>query len=78
VNLPGVVLPLSALTEKDRADLRFALDIPVDWVALSFVQQPSDMAELRGLVQGRRPAWPRSRSPPRWNDWRPSSTSRTA
>jgi pyruvate kinase len=53
VNLPGVVLPLSALTEKDRLDLRFALDIPVDWVALSFVQQPSDMAELRGLVQGR-------------------------
>jgi pyruvate kinase len=53
VNLPGVVLPLSALTEKDRADLRFALDIPVDWVALSFVQRPEDMAELRGLVQGR-------------------------
>lgn len=53
VNLPGVVLPLSPLTEKDRVDLRFALDIPVDWVALSFVQQASDMAELRGLVQGR-------------------------
>jgi pyruvate kinase len=53
VNLPGVVLPISAMTDKDRIDLRFALDIPVDWVALSFVQQPSDMAELRGLVQGR-------------------------
>ncbi len=53
VNLPGVVLPISAMTDKDRADLSFALEIPVDWVALSFVQQPSDMAELRGLVQGR-------------------------
>jgi pyruvate kinase len=53
VNLPGVVLPLSALTEKDRADLRFALEIPVDWIALSFVQRPEDMIELRGLVQGR-------------------------
>ncbi len=53
VNLPGVVLPLSAMTEKDRADLRFALEIPVDWVALSFVQRPEDMIELRGLVQGR-------------------------
>jgi pyruvate kinase len=53
VNLPGVVLPLSPLTEKDREDLAFALDLGVDWVALSFVQQPSDMRELHGLVQGR-------------------------
>jgi pyruvate kinase len=53
VNLPGVILPLSPLTEKDRVDLRFALEVGVDWVALSFVQQAGDMAELRGLVQGR-------------------------
>ncbi len=53
VNLPGVVLPLSALTDKDRADLAYALDLGVDWVALSFVQKPEDMAELRSLVAGR-------------------------
>jgi pyruvate kinase len=53
VNLPGVLLGLSALTPKDRADLNYALDLGVDWVALSFVQQPADMAELREIVQGR-------------------------
>ena len=52
VNLPGVTLPLSALTAKDRADLAFALRIGVDWVALSFVQRAADMAELRKLVNG--------------------------
>ena len=50
VNLPGVSLPISALTEKDRADLETALAIGVDWVAQSFVQRPEDVAELRGLV----------------------------
>jgi pyruvate kinase len=53
VNLPGVILPLSALTDKDRADLDYALELGVDWVALSFVQKPEDMAELRMLVGGR-------------------------
>jgi pyruvate kinase len=53
VNLPGVILGLSPLTPKDRNDLAFALDLGVDWVALSFVQQPGDMAELREIVQGR-------------------------
>jgi len=53
VNLPGLTLPLSALTAKDRADLAFALRIGVDWIALSFVQRADDMAELRRLVQGR-------------------------
>lgn len=53
VNVPQVVLPLSALTEKDRLDLQVGLDMGVDWVALSFVQRPEDMAELRALVQGR-------------------------
>jgi pyruvate kinase len=52
VNLPGVTLPLSALTPKDRADLAFALRMGVDWVALSFVQRAADMAELRQLVNG--------------------------
>jgi pyruvate kinase len=53
VNLPGVILGLSPLTPKDRDDLAFALELGVDWVALSFVQQPGDMAELREIVQGR-------------------------
>lgn len=50
VNVPGVVLPLSALTPKDREDLQFGLDQGVDWVALSFVQRPEDIAVLRELV----------------------------
>ncbi|MBE7217965.1 MAG: pyruvate kinase [Caulobacteraceae bacterium] len=51
--LPGAVIPVPALTAKDREDLAFALRLGVDWVALSFVQQPSDMAELRRIVGGR-------------------------
>ena len=53
VNVPNAVLPLSALTEKDRSDLAFALDLGVDWVALSFVQRPEDVAEARKLIAGR-------------------------
>jgi pyruvate kinase len=53
VNVPGAVLPLSPLTEKDRADLHFGLDAGADWVAQSFVQRPEDVAELRKLVAGR-------------------------
>jgi pyruvate kinase len=53
LNVPNVVLPISALTEKDRADLAHALDHGVDWVALSFVQRPEDVAEIRKLVAGR-------------------------
>ena len=50
VNLPDVVLPLAALTEKDRADLQFALGLGIDWLALSFVQRPEDVAEARELM----------------------------
>lgn len=53
VAAPGVTIPTSALTDKDRADLDFALRIGVDWIALSFVQRAADMAELRRLVGGR-------------------------
>lgn len=53
LNVPDVVLPISALTEKDRRDLQFGLDLGVDWVALSFVQRPEDVAEARKLVAGR-------------------------
>src|SRR5258708_2914343 len=53
VNVPNAVLPLSALTEKDRSDLAVALELGVDWVALSFVQRPEDVAEGRKLVAGK-------------------------
>ncbi|HYD59436.1 MAG TPA: pyruvate kinase [Noviherbaspirillum sp.] len=51
VNVPDVVLPIPALTEKDKRDLAFALSLGVDWVALSFVQRPEDLVEARALVQ---------------------------
>jgi pyruvate kinase len=53
VNLPDVVLPLPALTQKDRADLDFVCELGVDWLALSFVQRPEDVDEARRLVRGR-------------------------
>jgi pyruvate kinase len=53
VNVPGVILPLSALTPKDRQDLDFGLELGVDWLALSFVQRPEDVAEVRTLARGR-------------------------
>lgn len=53
LNVPDVVVPMAALTEKDRSDLNFALDQGVDWVALSFVQRPEDLAEARRLIGGR-------------------------
>ena len=53
VNIPGAVLKLSPLTPKDRADLEFGLALGVDWVALSFVQRPTDVLEASGLISGR-------------------------
>ncbi len=53
LNVPNALLRLSPLTEKDRADLAYALDIGVDWIALSFVQRPEDVAEARKLIAGR-------------------------
>src|SRR6185437_2843504 len=55
VNVPDVVLPIPALTTKDRADLAFALDRGVNYIGLSFVQRPEDVAEAKALVAGR--AW---------------------
>lgn len=54
VNLPGVDLPFSALTAKDKEDLEFGMTQDIDWVALSFVQRAEDVAELRGLVGDKR------------------------
>jgi pyruvate kinase len=55
VNVPGAILPMSAMTAKDREDLDFGLSIGVDWIALSFVQRPEDIIELREIVGNR--AW---------------------
>ena len=53
LNVPDVVLPMAALTPKDISDLHFAVDQGVDWIALSFVQRPEDLAEARKLIQGK-------------------------
>ena len=53
VNVPDVVLPLAALSKKDREDLEFACELGVDWLALSFVQRPEDVTEAKELANGR-------------------------
>jgi pyruvate kinase len=50
VNVPDVLVPIPALTDKDRDDLQFALEQRADWIALSFVQRPEDVAEARSLI----------------------------
>ena len=53
VSVVGAVLPLSALTPKDRIDLAYGLELGADWIALSFVQRPEDVEEVRSIVAGR-------------------------
>lgn len=53
VNLPDTVLAVGAMTEKDRSDLEFALNQNVDWIALSFIQRPEDIAEAKKIARGR-------------------------
>ncbi len=53
VNVPDVVLPLAALSEKDLKDLEFACEMGVDWLALSFVQRAADVTQARELAKGR-------------------------
>ena len=53
VNVPDVILPLAALSQKDRTDLEFACGLGIDWLALSFVQRPEDVMEARELAKGR-------------------------
>lgn len=53
VNVPDVVLPLAALSDKDRKDLEFVCDLGVDWLALSFVQRAEDVLEASDLANGR-------------------------
>ncbi|MEP9359369.1 pyruvate kinase [Sphingomonas sp. KR3-1] len=53
LNVPDMVLPMAALTEKDRSDLAFAVEQGADWIALSFVQRPEDLMEARRLIGGK-------------------------
>ncbi|MCC0029635.1 MAG: pyruvate kinase [Brucellaceae bacterium] len=53
VSLPDTDLPVGALTDKDRDDLEAVLQTDVDWVALSFIQRPEDLAEVRKIARGR-------------------------
>jgi pyruvate kinase len=53
VSLPDTVIPFSALAEKDRSDLEAALDAGIDWVGLSFIQRPEDIAEAKKITRGR-------------------------
>lgn len=53
ISLPDTLIPVSAMTEKDRKDLDYALSLGVDWIALSFVQRADDVAEARKQAQGR-------------------------
>jgi pyruvate kinase len=68
VNLPDTILPIPAMTPKDRSDLDAALHLGIDWVALSFVQRPDDVAELKKVV-GNRAACMAKIEKPRAIEW---------
>ena len=53
VSLPDTTIPTSAMTDKDRADLIAAIDEDIDWIALSFVQRPEDVAEVKAIAKDR-------------------------
>ena len=53
VSLPDTTIPVSAMTEKDRSDLEASLEAGIDWIAVSFVQRPEDVAEVRKTARGR-------------------------
>ena len=53
IALPDTMLESGALTPKDRSDLDAVLDASVDWIALSFVQRPEDLSEVRKVARGR-------------------------
>jgi len=53
VSLPDTPIPASALADKDRSDLEAALETGVDWIALSFIQRPEDIAEAKKITRGR-------------------------
>jgi pyruvate kinase len=53
VSLPDTTIPFSALAPKDRSDLEAALDAGIDWIGLSFIQRPEDIAEAKKITRGR-------------------------
>ncbi|MDB2682848.1 pyruvate kinase [Alphaproteobacteria bacterium] len=53
LNVPGALIPIPALTEKDKIDLEAALEMGADWIAQSFVQTPQDVQEAQDLIKGR-------------------------
>jgi pyruvate kinase len=53
ISLPQTLLPLTPITDKDRVDLEAALNLDIDWIALSFIQRPEDLAEARKMTRGR-------------------------
>ncbi|MDC6448302.1 pyruvate kinase [Alphaproteobacteria bacterium] len=53
VNIPDVILPIDSMTKKDKADLQKALEMNVDWIALSFVQQAEDIIKLKKITDGK-------------------------
>ncbi|WP_210529404.1 pyruvate kinase [Rubellimicrobium arenae] len=69
VNVPDVVLPLAALSEKDRRDLEFVCELGVDWLALSFVQRAADVEEARALARGRASILSKIEKPAAVNDF---------
>jgi len=68
VNIPDALLPIPALTEKDRRDLEAALNLDVDWIALSFVQSAQDVAETKKLARGRAAVMAKIEKPSAIND----------
>ena len=53
VSLPDTEIPVSAMTQKDQSDLEAGLNAGVDWVAVSFVQRPEDIAAVKKIAGGR-------------------------
>lgn len=68
ISLPDSLLPLGALTDKDRNDLAYALELGVDWVALSFVQRAADVAEAKKIVGNRAALMAKIEKPSALND----------
>lgn len=68
VNIPDAVLPIPALTAKDRSDLEAALNLDIDWIALSFVQSAQDVAETKKLARGRAAVMAKIEKPSAIND----------
>jgi pyruvate kinase len=78
VNVPDAVVPVPALTEKDRRDLAFAVEHGADWMALSFVQRPEDVAEARRLMGGYGALMAKIEKPAAVDGWTRSSSCPTA